>query len=105
MGKIWEWITGGIGYLLGAVKLAAASIVARVLGAFGLSVVSINSILPDLQALVAQHTSGLTAEAASFLGAIGLGEAISMVLSALTIRMAFQVLIVPTSVADRLAGQ
>ena len=50
------------------------------------------------------YVSGLPAQALEFLGAIGLGEAMSMILSALTIRLASKVFIVPTSVAQQLGG-
>lgn len=102
--KVWEWITGGVTALIDGIKAAAGTIVAKVLGAFGLSIVSFETILPNLKSFVMGYVSGLPAQALEFLGAIGLGEAMSMILSALTIRLASKVFIVPTSVAQQLGG-
>jgi hypothetical protein len=104
MSQVWEWIIGAIARLLEGLKLAAAGIVGRVLSTFGLSMVTFKSVLPSLKSFVLQFTSGIPAEAMNFLGAIGLGEAMSMVFSALTVRLAWKVFIVPTSVANQLPG-
>jgi len=104
MSQVWEWITGGIARLLVALKLAAAGIVGRVLSTFGLTMVTFEALLPNLKSFVQQYTSGLPAEAMNFLGAIGVGVAMSMILSALVVRMAWKVFIIPTSVANQLGG-
>lgn len=104
MGKVWEWITDGIEHLLGALKLAAAGIVGRVLGTFGLTMVTFESILPNLKAFVMGYVSGMPADALNMMGAIGIGKAMSMILSALTVRLAWRTFIVPTSVANSLGG-
>jgi hypothetical protein len=102
--QVWVWILGGIARLLIAIKLAAAGIVGRVLATFGLTIVSFDVLLPKLKAFVLQFISGMPAQMVDFLGAIGLGQAMSMIFSALTIRLAWKVFIVPTSVADALQG-
>ncbi|MEN4903344.1 DUF2523 family protein [Luteimonas sp. TWI1437] len=104
MGKVWEWITGGIKHLLGAFKLAAAGIVGKVLGTFGLTMVTFESILPNLKAFLMGYLSGMPADALNMMGAIGIGKAMSMILSALTVRLAWRTFIVPTSVANSLGG-
>lgn len=104
MSQVWEWILGGIARLITALKMAAYGIAGRVLAGFGLSIVSFETVLPNLKSFVSQHVSGLPADALNFLGAIGLGQAMSMILSALTVRMAWKVFIVPKSVADSLGG-
>lgn len=104
MGMVWGWITGGSGHFLALLKIAAASIVGRVLATFGLSLVTFKGILPSLKAFVVQFISGMPADALQFLGAIGLGQAISMVFSALAVRMAWKVFLVPKAVADSLGG-
>lgn len=101
---VWQWIVDGIAKLLIALKLAAAGIFGRILATFGLSMVTFDAVLPNLKAFVLQYTSGLPAEALNFLGAIGLGQAMSMIFSALTIRMAWKVFIVPTSTVASLTG-
>ena len=104
MSQIWEWIIGGIARLVIALKLAAAGIAGRVLGTFGLTMVSFEALLPQLKSYVTQFASGLSGEALNFLGAVGMGEAMSMVFSALTVRLVWRVFIVPKVVADQLGG-
>lgn len=104
MGQVWEWITGGIAFLIGSLKAAIGSIAGRVLGTFGLSIISFEAALPALKAFVMQYVNGLPADALNFLGAIGLGQGMSMILSALTFALANKVWVVPTSVANQLPG-
>lgn len=104
MNPVWDWITGGIVRLLVALKLAAATIVGRVLSAYGLSLVTFDALLPDLKAFVTQHVAGMPAESMAVLGALGVGQVMSWILSALTIRMAWKVFIIPKSVADTMGA-
>ncbi len=104
MSAVWEWITEGSAFLLGALKVAAAGIVARILATFGLSAVTFNSLLPSLKDFILQFTGQLPPEVMSFFGAIGIGIAMSMILSALTVRMAWRIFIIPTAVANQLGG-
>lgn len=104
MSAVWSWILGGIKHLVAAFKGAISGMVGKVLGTFGLSLVTFSSVLPNLKAFITSQLSGMPAEAMDFLGAIGLGQAMSMILSALTVRMAWKVFIVPKSVADSLGG-
>lgn len=104
MSAVWQWIIGGISHLLAALKAAAAGIVGRVLSTFGLSLVTFEAVLPNLKAFIMERIDGLPADALNFLGAIGLGQAMSMILSALTIRMAWKVFVVPTSVANSMGA-
>lgn len=104
MSAVWSWILDGIAHLLVALKLAAAGIFGRVLATFGLTAVTFDTLLPNLKAFVNQYVTGLGAEAMNFLGAIGLGEAMSMILSALAVRLAWKVFIIPKAVADGLQG-
>ena len=104
MSKIWEWITGGVGVLLGGLREMASNLVGKVLATFGLSVVTFESILPVLKDYLTGFISGLPVEIVDFLGAIGIGMAMSMILSALTVRMAWKTFIVPTSVANAIPG-
>lgn len=104
MNQVWEWIVGGVGHLLSGLKDMAAGIVGKILATFGLTMVSFNAILPNLKAFVVDRISGLPPHVTEFLGAIGLGIAMSMILSALTVRMAWKVFIVPKSIADTLQG-
>lgn len=101
---VWGWITAGIVLLLVKLKDALAGMLGKVLSTFGLTLVSFNSILPNLKAFVLQHVSGLNGPAWELLGYLQVGVAMSMVLSALTVRLAWKVFLVPKSVADQLAG-
>lgn len=104
MSQVWEWIMGGIAHLVGAIKLAAAGIVGRVLSAFGLTMVSFNTLLPSLKAYILNLSGSLPAQYIEFMGAIGIGTAMSMILSALTIRLAWKVLIVPKAAVAALGS-
>lgn len=104
MGQVWEWIMGGIGHLVAALKAAAAGIVGKVLGTFGLTMVTFNSILPPLKAYILNLAGQLPAQYIEFLGAIGIGIGMSMILSALTIRLAWKVFIVPKAAVASLGA-
>lgn len=95
MSQVWEWIMGAIAQLVGALKAAAAGIFGKVLGTFGLTMVTFNSVLPPLKAYIVNLAGGLPGPYLEFLGAVGIGIAMSMILSALTIRLAWKVFIVP----------
>lgn len=104
MSVVWDWITGGVNFLVGSVKVGIGSIVARLLGAFGLTVVSFNSLLPNIKAFIQNFISGIPAEALNLLGALGVGQAMAMIASAYVVKLAWRVWIVPTSVANNLPG-
>lgn len=101
---IWDWIIKGISHLLIGLKIAAAGIAGRVLATFGLTMVTFNGILPQLKSYVTDAASGLPGEWMDLLGYLNIGVVMSMILSALTVRMAWKVFIVPTSIADGLGG-
>lgn len=102
MSAIWTWITKGIAHLIAAFKTAAGPITAKILATLGLTMVSFQVILPQMKAFVVQYMTGLPGEALSFLGYLGVGKAMAMVFSALTIRMASKMMILPKSVADNI---
>ena len=102
MNQVWEWITGAISFFLGALKSAVGGLVARVLGAFGLSLVTFNGLLPDLKSFLGGYLSSLPPEILNLASAVGLDVAMTMVISALTVRMAWSVFVVPTTVKDAL---
>lgn len=104
MGQVWKWITDGTAWFMAALKGAAGMIAGKVLAFFGLTMISFQSLLPELKDFVLQFASGLPPEAMDFLGAIGIGQAMSMVFSALTVRLGMKIFIVPTAVAAQLRG-
>lgn len=104
MGMVWGWIVDGLARMAVVLKLAAAGIVGRVLATFGLTMVTFDTVLPNLKAFVLQYAGGLPPAAMEMAAAVGIGQAMSMVLSALTVRLAWKVFIVPTSVANAIGG-
>lgn len=104
MGTVWGWIVDGIAYLIGALKVAIGTLFGRLLGAFGLTMMSLDVVLPPLKNFVLQYVSAMPAEAMNFLGYLGVGTAMSMIFSALSVTMAARVLIVPKSVATQIEG-
>lgn len=98
--KVYEWIKDFAGEIVTAFSGGIGGIVTKALSFFGLSMISFNVVLPKLKAFVMQFVSGMPGEAMQFLGAIGLGQAMSMVFSALVIRFSWKVLIVPKAAAD-----
>jgi len=101
---VWNWILKAIFHLMGSIKNAAAGIVGKVLATFGLTTVTFQAILPNLKAFILQNLGGLSGPAFDFLGYLEVGTAMSMILSALTVRLTWKVFIVPKSVADQLGG-
>jgi len=101
---VWEWIIKGIIHLVGAIKNAAAGIVGKVLATFGLTTVTFNAVLPNLKAFVMQYVVQLPASMLDFLSYLGVGTAMTMILSALTVRLTWKVFIVPKAVADQMPG-
>lgn len=104
MGMVADWIKDGVAHLIGSLKESISGIVGKFLAAFGLTTVSWNAVLPNLKAFVASQVGGISGPAAETLGYLRVGEAISMILSALTIRLAWKVFIVPKAVADTMGA-
>ena len=104
MGMVADWVKDGVIFLLDKAKGAMHGIVSQALATFGLSMVTINQALPNLKAFVLSNVGSLPGPVQQALGYLGVGEAISMILSALTVRLTWKVFIVPKSVADQMSG-
>lgn len=104
MGMVWDWIAKGVTHLVGTLKDAAAGIVGKFLAAFGLTTVTFNAVLPNLKSFVLQYVGAIPGPMLDFLSYLGVGTVMSMILSALTVRMTWKVFIVPKTVADQLSG-
>lgn len=89
-------------HLFVGLKNAAAGIVGQVLSTFGLTMVSFNAVLPQLKSFLAQQAAGLPGWAVNLISALGIDVAMSIVVSALAVRMAWKVWIIPKSVATNL---
>lgn len=105
MGMVASWIKDGIAELLVKAKEAAAGIVGKVLSTFGLTLVTMESILPNLKAYITQYVGNIGGQAGQLLAYLEIGTVISMILSALVVRLSWKTFIVPTSVAESLKGQ
>lgn len=103
-GQVWDWIAKGIGYLFGTLKTVIGGLVARILGTFGLSLVTFNGILPDLKAFLAGYLDNLPPALLQLASAVGLDVGMTMIISALSVRMAWSVFVVPTTVKTALQG-
>lgn len=101
---IWTWIVSHVSRLLTGLKIIFPTLVSRALATFGLSVVSFNVLLPQFKQFMLQYVTALDPETMNFLGAIGLGQGMSMVFSALVVQLSWRIWIVPKSVADQLPG-
>lgn len=102
MSKIWDWIMGGTNFFLVNLVALVPGMVAKVLATFGFTLITLKGVLPQLKQFVLNLTGGLPGPAMEMLGALGIGTAMSMVFSALLVRMATKVFFVPTAVADSL---
>lgn len=91
-----------LGHMFKRLRLAAAGIVGQVLSTFGLTMVSFNSVLPELKSLLAAQVAGLPGWATNLIGALGIDVAMTIIVSALAVRMAWKVWIIPKSVATQM---
>ncbi len=104
MGMVSDWIIDATTSLVGKLKDASAGMLGKMLAAFGLTTVTFNALLPKLKEFVMQFIGGLDGPAMQMLNYLGVGISFSMILSALTVRMAWKVFIVPKAVADQLGA-
>lgn len=93
-----------LSHLFKGLKDAAAGIVGKVLSTFGLTMVSFNSVLPQLKSFLAAQVAGLPGWAINLISALGIDVAMTIVISALSVRMAWKVWIIPKSVANQLGA-
>jgi hypothetical protein len=100
MSGIGDIISTAADRFVSVLKDAAASIVSRVLGAFGLTMVTMKSLLPDLKSYAAQYWNAVPAEGMKWLSLLGVDVLIVAVFSALVIKMTWKVFFLPKSVAS-----
>lgn len=104
MGMVADWITDLVGAIWDKAKDVVGGLAGKVLATFGLTTVTWTSVLPNLKAFVASYASGLSGDTLQMVGYLGWAEVVSMICSALTIRLAWKVFIIPKAVADTLGG-
>lgn len=100
MSGIGEIISTFSDRLVSVFKVAAASIVSRVLSAFGLTVVTFKSVLPDLKATAAQYWGAIPSDGLKWMSLLGVDVLIVAIFSALVIKLSWKVFFLPKSVAD-----
>ncbi|MEE7546142.1 DUF2523 domain-containing protein [Xanthomonas sp. Kuri4-1] len=76
----------------------------KITASFGVTLVSVNSLLPNLKAFITGYVGGLPGWAQNFLGAVGFDIFITMIVSALSVRFMFTMIPMPTSVAQQLGA-
>lgn len=91
-----------LSHLFVGLKQAAAGIVGKVLSTFGLTLVSFNAVLPQLKSFLASQVAGLPGWATNLISALGIDVAMTIIFSALSVRMAWKVWVIPKSVANQL---
>lgn len=89
--EFWEKLkslsVGWSDHLINALKTAASLFVARVFAAFGLTIVTYNSVLPEVKDFVASYSTGISGSTRELLGALGVDIAMTMILSAIVARV------------------
>lgn len=104
MGMVSDWIVDATTSLVGKLKDAAAGMLGKMLATFGLTTVTFNALLPKLKEFVMQFVGGIDGPAMQMLSYLGVGTAFSMIFSAMTVRMAWKIFIVPKAVADQMGA-
>ncbi|WP_285303913.1 DUF2523 family protein [Stenotrophomonas maltophilia group sp. Smal17] len=102
MSSIWEWITRGVNLVWTVLFGGIGRIVTKALSTAGITLVSINQLLPVLKTTIATYVGSLPQDASNFLGAIGFDQFMTMILSALSVRFMFKVIPMSTTRAQQL---
>ncbi|WP_295964356.1 DUF2523 family protein [uncultured Xanthomonas sp.] len=104
MSTIWDWIRRAVGYLWTVFFSGIGRIVSKITATFGVTLVSVNALLPNLKAFITNYVSALPGWAQNFLGAVGFDVFVTMIISALSVRFMFTLIPMPTSVAQQLGA-
>lgn len=99
--RIYSVLIGFTSHFLGAFKLACSSLVARVLSAMGLSMVSFKYVLPEVKAFVMQYAGGMDGAAMQIAGALGVDVFMTLIISALVAKVGLKVVL---ATMDSLSG-
>lgn len=99
---IWGWISRGANLVWTILFGGIGRIVTKTLSTAGVTLVSINQLLPVLRSSIADYFSGLPDWAHNFIGAVGFDVFMSMILSALSVRFMFKIIPMPTAQAQQL---
>ncbi|HHA2677500.1 DUF2523 family protein [Stenotrophomonas maltophilia] len=99
---IWEWIKRGVNLVWTIMFGGIGRIVTKVLSTAGVTLVSINQLLPVLKTTISTYVGSLPDWAHNFIGAIGFDQFMTMILSALSVRFMFKIIPMPTAQAQQL---
>lgn len=99
---IWEWIKRGVNLIWTVMFGGVGRLVTKALSTAGITLVSINQLLPVLKSSVANYFGGLPDWAHNFIGAVGFDQFMTMILSAISVRFMFKIIPMSTSQAQRL---
>ncbi len=104
MSAVGEMISGVAKGIFNVFLTGVPLLITKVLSAMGLTVLSLNTILPTAKNFVQNYIVQLPPKLLELAAAVGIDVAVSMVISAAVVKVSFKVFIVPTSVADQLRG-
>jgi hypothetical protein len=93
-----KWIMELVERLFVRAGEVGTSVMSKVLAGFGLTVVTVQSLLPDVKAFVTGYVTALPPSLLELFFAVKADVAMSMVLSALTVKMAWRFFVVPKGV-------
>lgn len=102
MSMIWDWITRAVNLLWVVTFGGVGRLVTKVLSTAGITLVSVNTLLPNLKSFLQDYMSGLPDWAHNFIGAVGFDQFITMIVSALSVRFMFKIIPMPTAAAEQL---
>lgn len=91
-------------HIVAALTAGIPGFVTRLLSATGLVLVNLNAVIPALKDFLSQYLGQLPPAALTLIGALGLDIAISMIVSAYAVKLAFKWLILPRAVAENIPG-
>ncbi|HEY4583748.1 MAG TPA: DUF2523 family protein [Lysobacter sp.] len=101
---IWSWIRRGVGYAWDVFFGGIGRIGAKVLSTYGVSLVSVNSLLPPIKAYIVQYANALPPKASQLLGALGFDVFVTIILSAVCVAYGSRLIPMPTSAAKAMGA-
>ncbi|OHY71956.1 DUF2523 family protein [Stenotrophomonas maltophilia] len=99
---IWGWITRAVNLFWTVLFGGIGRMVTKALSTAGITLVSIDQLLPVLKTTIATYVGSLPQDANNFLGAVGFDQFMTMILSAVSVRFMFKIIPMPTAQAQQL---
>ena len=95
MWNLRKWVVELVERFFVRASEVGTTVVSKMLAGFGLTVVTVQSLLPDVKGFVTQYVSALPPQLLDLFFAVKADVAMSMILSALTVKMAWKFFVVP----------